>query len=626
MSSVHTIHIPVMGTGFSIDTPLKVARYGISSVMSLVDDCLIEEMRQHHCQLSKEPYVPIHKHEYDYRARRITAYLNLIDRLVKRQFEELKVSPFEEGSEITKYFRLLPDESPLKSMYLEMLRTSDEAEKHRLQEILRLKLQPGDINVNIMTKLDKANYTPDGHELPPEFSDALSALRGYALSTLSSGIVFSAGINRRLYSYVEEFPDFFADEKGFIKKKIILKVSDFRSAIVQGKFFAKKGLWVSEYRMESGLNCGGHTFITDGYLMGPILEEFKQKRQGLLQELHQILNEALRAKKRPLFDKQLPVKITAQGGIGTTQENRFLLEYYQLDGTGWATPFLLVPEVTNVDPVTLKRLSAAREEDLYLSDVSPLGIPFNNLRGAESDLERDRRIARNRPGSPCPKGYLVSNTEFTKKPICTASRQYQKLKLAELARLNLDRPNFLKRFVEITQKSCVCNDLAEGPLIKNKIGNGRPRFAAVCPGPNIAYFSKIFTLIEMFDHIHGRINLLNETYRPHMFIKELGLNVEYFMKEVHKCLEGCTGKQRQYLNEFKKNLFAGIAYYRELFPKMIHETLEARHKMLEELMRFRKKLVDFVNKASPILSETCQPEPVGEKQFTSPGLLSVQHS
>jgi hypothetical protein len=30
----HAFHIPVLGLGFSIDTPLKVARYGISSVIS----------------------------------------------------------------------------------------------------------------------------------------------------------------------------------------------------------------------------------------------------------------------------------------------------------------------------------------------------------------------------------------------------------------------------------------------------------------------------------------------------------------------------------------------------------------------------------------------------------------
>ena len=83
MNKIHTFHIPVMGTGFSIDTPVKVAQYGISSVISLVDDKLIEEMRQYYCKVMDEKYVPITKFDEDYRARRITAYLDLVDRIVK---------------------------------------------------------------------------------------------------------------------------------------------------------------------------------------------------------------------------------------------------------------------------------------------------------------------------------------------------------------------------------------------------------------------------------------------------------------------------------------------------------------------------------------------------------------
>jgi hypothetical protein len=45
-NKVHTFHIPVMGLAFSIDTPVKVARFGISSVVSIVDDVLIEQMRK----------------------------------------------------------------------------------------------------------------------------------------------------------------------------------------------------------------------------------------------------------------------------------------------------------------------------------------------------------------------------------------------------------------------------------------------------------------------------------------------------------------------------------------------------------------------------------------------------
>lgn len=595
MKKIHSFHIPVMGTGFSIDTPVKVAQYGISSVISLVDDALIEEMRQYYCQVMNEKYVPITKYQEDFRAQRITAYLDLVDQIVKKKFEAVKASCFEIGSEITKYFEMLSDKSPLKTLYQKMLAANDPETKKRLQEQLRAEMKPGSIDVNIMTKLDRTNYAPDRTELPAEFSDALAALRGYAQSKLNSAIVLSAGINRRLYSYFEKFEDFYADATGFIKKKIILKVSDYRSSIIQGRFFAKKGLWVSEYRVESGLNCGGHAFASDGFLMGPILQEFKNKKEELIAGLHHIYNEALKIKKRINFDQPHELNITAQGGIGTVREDQFLLEHYKIDGTGWATPFLLCPEATNVDDETLRKLSAATEDDLYLSDVSPLGVPFNNLRNSNSDLEKQRRIENNRPGSACPKGYLVSNTEFTDIPICSASRQYQKLKIEQLENLNLNPAVFQRKYDELVQKACICNDLAESPLINHHIEKkGIQRFTAVCPGPNMAYFSKIVSLKEMADHIYGRINLLNKTYRPNMFIKELKMYVDYFKKEVQKHAIEPTEKQIAYFNEFKQNLLEGIGYYFELFPQMIEETEEYRQRAITELREFKQKIEDFL--------------------------------
>ena len=242
---IHTFHIPVMGTAFSIDTPIKVARYGINSVISLVDDTLIEQMRKFYCEKEGETYTPITKNDEDFRARRITAYLDLVNLIVQRQFAQLKASAFEPGTEITKYFEMLPEDSVLKAAWRHMLIQTDPKLKADLQKNLCESIKPGDIDVNIMTKLDRDVYTAQGELLSPHFSDALSALRGYAQSSLQSAIVFSAGINRRLYTYVEQFKDFYADATGNIKKRIILKVTDFRSSIVQGKFFAKKGLWIS---------------------------------------------------------------------------------------------------------------------------------------------------------------------------------------------------------------------------------------------------------------------------------------------------------------------------------------------------------------------------------------------
>src|SRR3989338_8068977 len=109
-----------MGTGFTIDTPLKVARYGISSVMS-VEDNLMEKMREYYSRLHQESFMPIGKNEPDSRARRITAYLNFVQVHVKEQVEKLKASAFEAGSEITKYFELLDEKSTLKQAYHRML-------------------------------------------------------------------------------------------------------------------------------------------------------------------------------------------------------------------------------------------------------------------------------------------------------------------------------------------------------------------------------------------------------------------------------------------------------------------------------------------------------------------------
>jgi hypothetical protein len=48
--NLHTFHIPVLGIGYSIDTPVKVARFGISSVISVMDDRLYRKNEGVSCQ------------------------------------------------------------------------------------------------------------------------------------------------------------------------------------------------------------------------------------------------------------------------------------------------------------------------------------------------------------------------------------------------------------------------------------------------------------------------------------------------------------------------------------------------------------------------------------------------
>ena len=589
----HSFHIPVLGLGFSVDTPLKVARYGIASTVSIVDDIMIERMRKFHAEKNGDIFTPIKDSEVDSRAKRITAYLNLLDRLVDRQFETLKNEDFETSEEINKYFNLLPENSLLKSQYKLMLQTTDKQERQYLQQQLKSQMKKGAIDVNIMSKVDKLNYAKDGTLLEEQFSDALSALRGFANSTLNSAVILSAGMNPRLYSYLETFKDFFPDETGQIKKTVILKVSDFRSAFIQGKFLAKKGLWVSEFRIESGLNCGGHAFATEGYLMGPILEEFKENRKKIVSELYDIYKPALNVKGLDV-DSAPSMKISAQGGIGTSEEHNFLLSYYKMDATGWGSPFLLVPEVTNVDDDTLKNLSSASHDDFVLSGSSPLGVLFNNFKKSTAEVLRKERIEKGRPGSPCTKKFLAFNTEFTEEPICTASREYQNLKIKELEAQNLPEEEFKNRFDKITEKICLCVGLSNSVLIKNDIIKPKENKAvAICPGPNLAWFSGTYSLEEMVKHIYGKVNLLGSVNRPNMLINELKLYIDYLKAEVSRNLDALNTKEGKRLEKFKDQLHQGIEYYKQLVPKILNQTESYRKKMHDELIELENQLKEF---------------------------------
>ena len=563
----HSFHIPVMGTGFTIDTPLRVAKYGISSVIPLVDDVLVEQVRKFHCEKHGEPYEEISSREQDARALRITAYLNLVDRLVRPQVAELQASAFEEGSEITRYFEMLP-ETPLKRAYDEMLATTDPEAKARMQEDLRQRAVPGSIDVNIMTKLDRDVYW-NGKKLPAEFADAMAALRGFANSTLNSSVVFSAGINQRLYTYAATFDDFFPDDSGELKKKIILKVSDYRSASIQGRFLAKRGLWVSEYRIESGLNCGGHAFATDGYLLGPVLEEFKEKRQELIETLHATYSKALTGSGWSVNNEPHEVAITVQGGIATALEDEFLLRYYKVDRTGWGTPFLLVPEVTNVDNAHLEKLVAATDGDVYLSDSSPLGVPFWNLRTSASEETRRQHIRENKPGSVCLKGAARLNTEFTDVPICPASRVYVKRKLELLPEEGLSDEQLTAVKESVLHKSCICHDLGGGTALKYNIDPAAT--PSICCGPSILDFTKISTLEDMVSHIYGRLSLITSNERPHMFIRELILYIDHLREETKNFRLKLSFRTPAYFSKFKNNLLAGIEYYHRLAGEFIED-------------------------------------------------------
>ena len=568
---LHTFHIPVMGLAYTIDSPIRVAQYGISSVVSIADDELIEKMRNFYSTKFNFPYEEISQKFHDYRAERITSYLNLVDKIVKDKFENFKNELIESKTAVENYIAMLPNTSDIKKGFQNLL-DDGISFKENIQNYIESHLSPGEIDVNIMTKLDKDNFEKN-EQLPIEFNDAHAALRGFAKSNLESSVVLSAGMNPRLFSYFENFTDFFPNLNNELKKKIILKVSDFRSAMIQGNFLAKKGLWVSEYRIESGLNCGGHAFATDGLLLGPILEEFKQKKDQLVQSAHELMTKVLQQKQIYAPEHPLPLKITVQGGVGTAEEHEFLLENYKVDSVGWGSPFLLVPEATSVDKATRELLINAKENDLYLSHISPLGVPFNTVRGTTNEILKQKRIDQNKAGSSCPKKFLALSKEYDPHGICTASKKFQDHKLEELENLKntMSSQAFEKAKFAITEKSCLCVGLANASYLENDIKiKGQAQGVVICPGPNMAYFDKEVSLSDMVSHIYGNKSVLTTNDRPNLFVKELKMYVDYFRNEIENISGEITNAQFKKWNTFKTNILEGIEYYNTLLSPALY--------------------------------------------------------
>jgi len=597
----HEVHIPVMGTGHSADTPIRVAHLGISSVISLVDDILLERLRKYYSEMYDLPYTQIPRSDIDGRSKRVKAYLNSVKDIVQIKLDAIKALPFFASNDKAKYFELLPNDSEMKQQYENLLQMQESDERAKIEAELTDKMVAGSIDVNIMVKLDAERFDKEGNTLGADYTDAKTALKGFAESDENANIIFSAGINQTLYTYMTRFKDFYRDASGEIKKKIVVKVSDFRSALIQGKFLAKKGLEVSEFRIESGLNCGGHSFPAGGNLLGPVLKEFKEQRSKLTSTLKPLVQKYYDKMSLEYPESALneEAKLSVQGGIGTSGEiERFKAEY-NVDYIGVGTPFLFVPEASPVDKDTLDLLIKGDENDYYISDASPVGVQFNNIRNCGSQVWGQNRIKEGKPGSPCPKSFLVNNTEFSELPICVASTKYQTQKIAEINQMNASEDEKSELRETVYEKECICHFLGNSSLLTlgvEKSAEKAPQ--SICPGPNGAWFNDSYSLQTMFDHFYGRCGSIVPEERPHVFAKEISMYVDY-LNDQAELLDNSEASLKK-LHSIKDNLESGMRYCLEVAQKeafkdenlsSIPECVKAEQQRINEIIENFKQSI-----------------------------------
>jgi hypothetical protein len=106
---------------------------------------------------------------------------------------------------------------------------------------------------------------------------------------------------------------------------------------------------------------------------------------------------------------------------------------------------------------------------------------------------------------------------------------------------------------------------------------------SVCPGPNMAYYSKVMSLQNITDHIYGRDNMLSRKDRPNMFIKELHIYMDYLKNKFDETKRSLGRKEEKYLKTSMSNMNIGITYYQSLFKEVEHSFQDVKTSVLNEL-------------------------------------------
>lgn len=98
----------------------------------------------------------------------------------------------------------------------------------------------------------------------------------------------------------------------------------------------------------------------------------------------------------------------------------------------------------------------------------------------------------------------------------------------------------------------------------------------------------------MIDHIYGRVNVISRNDRPNMFVKELGLYLDYLKNKIDEAKNSMSIKQEKYLATFINNLKEGISYYQGLFSGLKDKFESTKTNIFQDL-EASKKVLDHLN-------------------------------
>ena len=118
---------------------------------------------------------------------------------------------------------------------------------------------------------------------------------------------------------------------------------------------------------------------------------------------------------------------------------------------------------------------------------------------------------------------------------------------------------------KVTMKTCLWDHLGNGALINLGIKKEEKAPQAICPGQNISWFNREYSLMEMMEHFYNKRKSLISIERPHMFAKEIQMYVDYFEKLLKE--SELNERVLRTLKDFYENLQSGIEYCRNFSQK-----------------------------------------------------------
>ena len=89
---------------------------------------------------------------------------------------------------------------------------------------------------------------------------------------------------------------------------------------------------------------------------------------------------------------------------------------------------------------------------------------------------------------------------------------------------------------------------------------------------------------ELIDHIYGRIDLLKDKARPHMFVNEMKLYVDYLKDEMRRTKLRLVNHSPAYFETFRANLIEGVTFYRTRIKDRLRHGREAFDSGLQALV------------------------------------------